>query len=238
MLNSKKILAIITARGGSKGLPGKNIKELHGKPLIVWTIEKALKSKYIDKLIVSTDSKNIAEISEKAGALVPFIRPSQLADDKTPTIDVIQHAVNHFIVSANEYYDYVAVLEPTSPLREDEDIDNMIFKLCDLSDSFDSIISVGEIAEHPSLMMKAADDKIDPFCSNLQIKTRRQDNETVYFPYGVAYIAKVKTLLLERTFFANRCTYYVIKRYQNYEIDGIYDFLALENIMRYEWGLK
>lgn len=238
MLKNKKIIAIITARGGSKGLPGKNIKILCGKPLIVWTIEKALKSRYIDKLIVSTDSKQIAEISEKAGALVPFIRPSDLASDKTPTIDVIEHAVNHFIVSENEHYDYVAVLEPTSPLRDDKDIDNMIFKLCNLSDSFDSIISVGKIAEHPSLMMRTTDDKIEPFCSNLAIKTRRQDNEIVFFPYGVAYIAKTKSLLSERTFFSKRCTYYLIKRYQNYEIDDLYDFLAIENIMRYEWNIK
>ena len=238
MIDGKKVIAIIPARGGSKGLPGKNIKLLCGKPLIVWTIQVALKSRLIDELVVSTDSQQIADIARAAGASVPVLRPAEIATDKTPTIDVIDHTLDYFSTKKAQIFDYVVLLEPTSPLREDDDIDNMLLKLHASAESFDSIVSLGEVGEHPSIMKRLSGEKIEPFCSELQIATRRQDLQPAFFPYGVAYIAKTKSLMAERTFYTQRCTYYLIKRYQNYEIDDIYDFLAVENIMRYEWDLE
>lgn len=238
MIDGKKVIAIIPARGGSKGLARKNIKALCGKPLITWTIQMALKSRFIDELVVSTDSPQIADIAMKVGATVPFLRPTELATDKTPTIDVVIHVLNYFSANKTQAFDYVVLLEPTSPLREDDDIDNMLLKLHERAESFDAIISVGEVSEHPSIMKKLSGDAIEPFCSELQMTTRRQDNQPAFFPYGVAYIAKTQSLLAERNFYAKRCTHYRIKRYQNYEIDDIYDFLAVENIMRYEWKLE
>ncbi|MDB6059947.1 MAG: acylneuraminate cytidylyltransferase [Verrucomicrobiaceae bacterium] len=238
MINGKRVIAVIPARGGSKGLPKKNVKILCGKPLINWTIQIALKSKFIDALIVSTDDQEIADIAKDAGASVPFLRPAALAADTTPTIDVIEHVLEFFNKEATQSFDYFILLEPTSPLREDDDIDNMLIKLDANADKFDAIISVGEVGEHPSIMKKLIGDGIEPYCPDLQMALRRQDNAPAFFPYGVAYISKIETLLAERTFYPKRCTHYRIKRYQNYEIDDIYDFLAVESIMRHEWKLE
>jgi CMP-N,N'-diacetyllegionaminic acid synthase len=237
MINGKRVIAMIPARGGSKGLPGKNIKTICGKPLISWTIQVALKSKFIDQLFVSTDSQAIADIAKVAGAPAPFLRPAMLATDNSPTIDVVEHVLEYFRAEAAPSFDYVVLLEPTSPLREDEDIDNMLIKLEASADRFDAIVSVGEVSEHPSIMKRLTGDSMEAYCPELQMALRRQDNPPAFFPYGVAYIAKTPSLLAERTFYPKRCTYYRIKRYQNYEIDDIYDFLAVENIMRCEWEL-
>lgn len=238
MCNDNKILAIIPARGGSKGLKSKNIKELCSKPLIAWSIESALKSKYIDKIMVTTDSQEIADISKQYGADVPFLRPPELSSDTATTFDAVKHTIDFYKNDKNMEFDYIVLLEPTSPLREDDDIDNMIEKIVGCSDGFDSIVSIGEVHEHPSIMKKIVDnDSLESYCQELEMKSRRQDNDTAYFPYGVAYIVKTKALLEEKTFYTARNTFYEIKRYQCYEIDDIYDFLAVENIMKHEWEL-
>lgn len=239
MFDGKTFLAIIPARGGSKGLPGKNIKELCGKPLIAWSIEAGLKSKYVDEIVVSTDSAKIAEISKQYGANVPFLRPIELASDTATTFDAIRHTIDYYKHTLHREYDYIVLLEPTSPLREVDDIDNMIEKIISKQEDFDSIVSIGEVHEHPSIMKKIANiNYLVPFCESLVMTSRRQDNKVAYFPYGVAYIVKMKSLLSEETFYTQRNTFYKIKRYQCYEIDDIYDFLAIENIMKYEWSLK
>jgi CMP-N-acetylneuraminic acid synthetase len=236
MINGKRVLAVVPARGGSKGLPGKNIRTICGKPLICWTIGTALKSRFIDELIVSTDHREIADISLQAGAAVPFLRPAALATDSTPTIDVVEHALEHFR-AAGQSFDYLVLLEPTSPLREDADIDSMLARLDASADRFDAIVSVGEVSTHPAITKRLVGESIEPYCPELQMASRRQDNEPAFFPYGVAYIAKTQVLLSERSFYPKRCTYYRIQRYQNYEIDDIYDFVAVESIMRHEWEL-
>jgi len=238
MISDTKVIAIIPARGGSKGVPEKNIKLLCGKPLIVWSIEKALKSKFIDRVVVSTDDDEIAAISLQAGASVPFRRPAELASDAAPTMAAIDHALEFFRATRGEEFDYVVLLEPTSPLRDDDDIDRMLQKLHDNADDFDSIISVGEVAEHPSIVKRLVGDSLAPFCPELQRTTRRQDNEAAYFPYAVGYIAKTSSLAAERTFYGKRSTHYRIKRYQNYEIDDLYDFLAVASVMRHEWKVE
>jgi CMP-N,N'-diacetyllegionaminic acid synthase len=238
MINGKKIIALIPARGGSKGLPGKNIRPLCGKPLIVWTIDKAKRSKYLDMVLVSTDSTEIAEISKAAGAHVPFLRPAELATDNASTYEAIYHALDFLKERESQTFDYVVLLEPTSPLREDDDIDRMLMQLIGNSEDFDSIISVGEVDEHPSIVKRLNGPNLEPFCPDLPQTTRRQDNEPAYFPYGVAYIAKTNVLSSENTFYTKRCTYFKIKKYQNIEIDDIYGFLCVENIIKYEWSLE
>lgn len=116
-----KILAIIPARGGSKGVPRKNIRDLAGKPLIAWTIEEAKKSKYITRLILSSEDEEIIEAAKKYGCEVPFVRPIELAQDNTPGIEPVLHAIEKC-----PGYDYVLLLQPTSPLRTVEDIDGCI----------------------------------------------------------------------------------------------------------------
>ena len=126
MIDNKRIVAIIPARGGSKGIKRKNIRILNGKPLISYTIEQALKSKYIDRVIVSTEDLEIAEISKSFGAEVPFLRPQELAQDDTPGIEPIIHAVNYLNGEEKYFFEYVMCLQCTCPLRKAKDIDNSI----------------------------------------------------------------------------------------------------------------
>lgn len=237
MINGKRVIAIIPARGGSKGLPGKNIKELCGKPLIAWSIEKAKKSKYLDVILVTTDSSEIADIARQWGAEVPFLRPIELAEDSSSTYDAIRHALNYYRDAEGQEFEYTVLLEPTSPLRADDDIDRMLEALVDQAEEMDAIVSLGEATHHPSIMKRLVEGHIEPYCPDLVQAARRQDNAPAYFPFGVAYIAKTNVLLEENTFYARRCKYFLIKRFQNYEIDDIYDFLCVESVMKHEWGL-
>ncbi len=237
MIQGKSVIAIIPARGGSKGLPGKNIKELCGKPLIAWTIEKALKSRYLDVVMVSTDSQEIADIAQRLDAAVPFLRPSELATDTASSYDVVCHALDYYRLAGNRDFAYTMLLEPTSPLREDDDIDRVIEALDRNAELFDSIVTLGEVGEHPSIMKRFVDDGIAPFCSDLSQTTRRQDNAPAYFPFGVAYLVKTANLLEEKSIYTNRCMGIQIRRYQNYEIDDIYDFICVEAVMKYAWKM-
>lgn len=237
MIDGKSILAVIPARGGSKGLTRKNIKTMCGKPLIGWSIDKAKKSRYLDLVLVSTDDQEIADVARGYGAYVPYIRPSEFATDQSPTSDVIRHALSYLKQNESKNFDFIVLLEPTSPLREDDDIDQMLEIIVRQSYTYDSIVSVGEVTEHPSIMKRLIDGVVEPYCPGIAQTTRRQDNAPAYFPFGVAYIAKTKSFLEENTFYTKRCTYFVIKRYQNYEIDDIYSFICTENIMKYEWRL-
>lgn len=225
-----KIIAIIPARGGSKGLPKKNIKILLGKPLIAWTIEKAKKSKLIDKLIVNTDSKKIAEIAQKYGAEVPFLRPKELAQDKSSIYDVIFHTLDWFKKNGSKF-DIVILLEPTSPLRKEEDIDDAIKLFLKNYKRADSLVSVGEIhLENPSITLKIDRKYVKPY-----MKTdfsRRQELPKVYFPYGVIYLSKIGMLKKYRKFYQKRTIPYLIERWQNYEIDDIYDFICIEAVLK------
>ena len=236
MINGKTIIAIIPARSGSKGLPGKNIKPLCGKPLIAWSIEAGLGSRYIDEVMVSTDSEEIANVAREFGAFVPFLRPDELASDTATTFNVVKHVIEYYEDECNRYFDYIVLLEPTSPLREKDDLDAMLEKISLIESDFDAIVSLGEVHEHPSIMKKTCGNYLEPYCKELAMALRRQENDVAYFPYGVAYMVKTGTLKEEKSFYPVRTTHHVIKRYQCYEIDDIYDFLAIENIMKYQWG--
>jgi CMP-N-acetylneuraminic acid synthetase len=238
MINGKTVIAIIPARAGSKGLLGKNIKQLCGKPLVAWSVEAGLGSQYIDEVRVTTDGEDIARIAKKFGASVPFLRPSELASDIATTFDAVKHAIDFYAQKMQRQFDYIVLLEPTSPLREKDDLDRMLEKLALHDGEYDAIVSLGEVNEHPSIMKKISGNEIESYNKDLTITTRRQDNKTAYFPYGVAYIVKRDALLEEKVFYPRRTTYYLIKQYQCYEIDDIYDFLAIENIMKFEWGEK
>lgn len=153
MYKDKKILAIIPARGGSKGLPGKNIKPLLGKPLIGWTIEQALTSKYIDEIFVSTDSREIADVAETFGVQVPDLRPEELANDTASSMDFILYTL-HLLEKRGKNFSYIVLLEPTSPLRDVMDIDYAIEKLVTIEEA-ESIVGVCKTeAVHPGIFDK------------------------------------------------------------------------------------
>ena len=232
MINNKTILALIPARGGSKGIPKKNIKPLLGKPLIAWTIEQAKKSKYFDRIIVSTDSEEIAEMSEKYGAEVPFLRPKELARDESPTSDAIMHAITWF-EERGEYFDIVVLLEPTSPLRKENDLDNAIELFIKNIDKADSLVSVGEVhLENPYIMKKIENGYVKSFIEIDENIYQRQQLPKVYFPYGVIYLSKVDAFKKYKTFYQEKTIHYFIERWQNYEIDDIYDFIAIEALLK------
>jgi len=238
MYNGKTFLAIIPARGGSKGLPRKNIRSLLGKPLIAWTIEQALKSKYLDEVIVSTEDKEISEIAKKFGAKIPFLRPIELAQDDTPTFDVIKHAVEFYKENLNKEFDYIVLLEPTSPLRDREDIDKAIAKIAESEEIYDSLVSLGKVhLEHPSIMKLIKGNYVIPYSQDKNF-TRRQELDDVYFPYGVVYISKTDKLMRYKTFYQDRTGFYLIERWQCYEIDDIYDFICVEAIIKEKLGGK
>jgi N-acylneuraminate cytidylyltransferase/CMP-N,N'-diacetyllegionaminic acid synthase len=232
MINGKRVLALIPARENSKGLPGKNTKLLCGKPLINWTIDVALSSKFVDDVVVSTDGLQIAEVSRTAGAKVPFIRPEFLARDESTSIEVALHALTELPKQGFGYFEYLILLEPTSPIRTSEDIDRMIEKLDSRSHNYDGLVSLGEVRDHPSYMKIINMDTVENLTDTFPLTTRRQDNKVVYFPYGVAYVIKVSTFFQEETFYPKNCTYYIIKPEQCYEIDTLQDFLFIETLMK------
>lgn len=197
MLKGKKILGVITARGGSKGIPGKNIKLLWEKPLIAYTIEAALASRFLTRCIVSTDSQEIAEISKKYGADVPFLRPTELAQDKSTSMAVVQHALNWLKQNQEEEYDYLMILQPTSPLRTARDIDECIKKIIDTK--ADSVMSMIELENFALEKIKRIEnDVIVPFDNtNKEGKqsTPRQFLDKAYRRNSAIYLTKVDLIM-------------------------------------------
>lgn len=232
MINTKSVIAVIPARKGSKGLPGKNIKNLCSKPLIQWSIESALESKLLDRIVLTTDCEDIAELGNRLGAMVPFLRPSELATDTATSVDVVLHTLDFMEREHGEFFDYVVLLEPTSPLRKKNDIDQMILKLNSSRDNYDGIVSVGEVKENPTILKSIDGDNLLPYDVEKASQGRRQDNSPVYFPYGVAYIVDVSIFKREKSFYPNRLTYYLIDHLQRFEIDDLNDFLIVELLMK------
>lgn len=188
-------LAIIPARGGSKGLPKKNILTLGGKPLIAHTIEAALAARSIERIVVSTESAEIAEIARRYGAEVPFLRPPELARDDTPTLPVLQHVVRDLIAAGNQEPEIVVLLQPTSPLRRAEDIDRAVDMLEETA--ADSIVSLCAAEHHPAWMRRIECGRVLPFLENTPECTRRQDLPPVYRLNGAIYVTRGRVLLRE-----------------------------------------
>jgi len=234
MYKNKTFLAIIPARGGSKGLPKKNIKELCGKPLIAWSIEVGLKSKYLDEVMVTTDSQEIADISNQYGANVPFLRPDELASDTATSFDAIKHTIDYYKNELNKEFDYIVLLEPTSPLREHSDIDKAIEILFD--SSADVIVGICKTEDQNPAFLVTKD--IENFIRGYENKDmkvlRRQDIKDVYFFEGTIYISKTNILLSKKTFYHENTIGYVVSKYKSLEIDDMDDFIMVEAIMKHK----
>jgi len=225
MINNKKVLAIIPARSGSKRLPRKNILNLAGKPLIAWTIESAIRSKYIDSVLVSTDSPEIAEISKKFGAQVPFIRPEYLSNDTADTISVIKHAIDNI----PDQYDIIVLLQATSPLRNTDDIDGAI----EQSDSdFKAVVSVCP-AEHPPLWSNILPDDLSMAgFIRPEIKNKRsQDLPTYYRLNGAVYVAELSYFMQQNGFMGPQTKAYIMDQKHSVDIDTEIDFRFCETLI-------
>lgn len=187
-----KILGVIPARGGSKGIPGKNLKNIAGKPLIAYVIGKALKSKLLERVIVSTDDEEIAKTAKSYGAEVPFIRPKALARDEVSLIPVIQHAMR-YLDNKNWKADVIASIQPTSPLIEAADIDLAIDKL--LKTGCDSVVSVCKIVHgHPYRAMRLKNDRITPLHEESYRYLQKQDLPQFYMINGALYVRRREVL--------------------------------------------
>lgn len=233
MISDKKVLSIIPARGGSKGLPGKNILPLAGKPLLAWSILAAKKSKYIDKCIISTDDKEIAKVANSYDCEVPFLRPSELALDETSSFEVVEHAIQ-FYKRNNCEFDYIILLEPTSPLRNSKDIDDALERLVSNYKIADSIVGVSKVEEsHPVFDVRInRNGLISPYASKSFNSFRRQDIEPLFFFEGSLYISKTKTLLNEKNFYHERTLPFIIPKWKSIEIDEMLDMVIAEAIIK------
>ncbi|MFA4884203.1 MAG: acylneuraminate cytidylyltransferase family protein [Candidatus Margulisiibacteriota bacterium] len=221
-----KILGIITARGGSKGVPGKNLKQVAGQPLIVWTIEQAKKSKQLDRLILSSEDQEIIAVARNNGCEVPFVRPIELAGDGTLTIEVVLHALKIL----KDKYDYVVLLQPTSPLRAAADIDGCI-EMC-LKTKANSCVSVVEAGK--SLYWTFSVDRenhLRPLISTEKFILRRQDLPKAYTLNGAVYCARVDWLLEKKAFVTEETMAYVMPAERSLDIDSEYDLKVAEALL-------
>lgn len=226
-----KVLGIIPARGGSKGVKKKNIKQLCGKPLIAYTIESALKSNLHD-VIVSTDDIQIKQVSEKFGATVPFIRPYELSDDNASSLDVAIHALKYMESSNLIKYDAIMLLQPTSPFRNSSDINSCI-DLLKKNKKADSVISVVDVGSNHPARMKYISNNIlidPPFCE-IKENQNRQELEPMYIRNGVIYLTKSK-IIKKRSFKGKKSLAYIMSSSRSINIDTQYDFDLCEWIIK------
>lgn len=223
MIGNKRLLAIIPARGSSKRLPRKNILELSTKPLIGWTIQAALGSKYIDHVLVSTDDRKIASISKEFGADVPFIRPEKLATDKAESVDVVLHAIN-FLKDIGESYEYIILLQPTSPLRTSKNINESIELL--QGRNCDAVISVCETEHSPLWCGRIpSNDDLSNFLDSSVVNKRSQDLPKYYRLNGAIYLCNTGRFENEGTFFLkSNCVAYKMPQDESVDIDNQLDF--------------
>ncbi len=215
--STPKILGIVTARGGSKGIPGKNIKILSGKPLIAYTIEAAKESGVLDRLILSTDDQKIAGVAEEYGCEVPFLRPAEIAQDTTEHLPVVRHAVQWLKDKEGYYPDYVMILQPTSPLRQPFHIKESVELI--IKSGADSVLSVSEIPENfsPYKAMVVDRNNLLKLFSGDPVKNRtarRQDLGTAYWSIGSIYLFKTDLLFNSEdpNFYGEKVAPYIVDK--------------------------
>ena len=226
-----RVLGVITARGGSKGLPQKNIRPLAGRPLIAHTIHAALKSSLLDRTVVSTDDPQIAEVARQYGAEAPFLRPPELAGDEASVYPALAHAVR-WLEEQNSYRpDYVMLLQPTSPLRTVEDIDNSV--TIALENDADGVVSLCETKQHPyQAKQVTGDGRIEDFIPLERVYYRRQNVPPVHAPNGAIYLVRREILMKRQTFYTDRTYAYIMSPERSLDIDSSWDLHLAELILR------
>ena len=225
--NKKKVTALIPARGGSKGIKNKNIKILNSHPLIYWTINAALNAKYIDKVVVSTDSNRIAKISEKYGAIIPGLRPKKHSKDNSSTESVIEHYINNWSTKNEET---IILLQPTSPIRKKNLIDSSISKFFD--GCYDSLLSITQVQNH--FIWKTNNYKTIPLY-DINNRLRKQDiskEDHIYFENGSIYIFDINKFKKFKNRLFGKIGHIIIDKKESIDIDSSEDFKIASNIMK------
>ena len=231
-----KILGIIPARGGSKGIPQKNIRKILGKPMIQYSFDAAKKSQ-INKIIVSTDDKKIAKFAESQGIEVPFIRPAKLSTDSATTFDVIKHSLDY--LDENQVYvpDIVIILQPTSPLRTTEMINTSIKLLKQANTS--SVVSVSKVKTHPSSSFSYNGKFLKPFRKDFTKFDRRQKYIPLYFPTGAIYTTWYNTIKKSNTIYGSNIRPLITDQDSSIDIDTRFDmFVAEMTLLNWKKYLK
>jgi CMP-N-acetylneuraminic acid synthetase len=232
-----RLLAVIPARGGSKGVPRKNVRALAGKPLIAWTIEAALAaSDLFARIFVSTDDPEIAAAARDHGAEVPRLRPRELGQDLTPMLPVLQHALSVSEEELRVQFDWVMLLQPTAPFRTGEDIRAAV-RLA-REGSCDSVISVVQVfAEHPILMKRIQDGQLLPYCIAEREGTRRQDySPPAYMRNGAIYLTRRDIVMERNSIWGSVIRPYVMPEDRSPSIDSEIDFLLCDLLMNKRLG--
>ena len=217
--------ALIPARGGSKGIPRKNIKTIAGKPLIVWTIEAALRSPMLRAVVVSTDDPEIAEVARRAGAQVPFMRPAQLAQDQTPGLDPVLHALDQL-----PQYDSVLLLQPTSPLRTTDDIEGFLNLVAQKKTP--SAVSVTEADTHPYWTYRLNTDQTMARFVDVAPVARRQDLPAVFSLNGAMYFAEANWLHDSGSLVSAETLAYVMSKEHSVDLDTPFDWKFAELLLK------
>lgn len=225
MYKNKRILAVIPARGGSKGIPSKNIFNVGGQPLIKYTIDCAKNSKYLDRTVISTDSTEIKRVAEECGGDVPFMRPAELALDTSKTIDCIVHAIET-LKKLGEEYDYVMIIQNTVPLRKGWHIDESIEKIIDSNER--SLVSVTEVEQHPILMRTLNEDDTVKNLLHMNSTMRRQDFPKFYKVDGAIAIQKIDEEFNLNTSINDGKLAYIMDSKYSRDIDNYIDIKVIE----------
>lgn len=235
--DKQDIIAVIPARGGSKGVAKKNIRPLAGKPLITYTIEAAKKSK-LKHIFVSTDSEEIVAVCQQAGLEVPFLRPEELAQDDSPTSLALQHAVKWYEEKYQRGVFAVVTLQPTTPLRTAEDINNALEHFLNNVDQADSLITVLPASHmHPLTLYHQSGQYLKPFIIGENPTTRRQEFSQVYWRFGAIYVTR-RDLLFKNRVVSDKPLFFELKRSQNISIDDCFDFELAELYLQYQDKLE
>jgi len=231
-LKNCKILALVPARGNSLGLKDKNLRILNKKPLIFWPINAAKKSKYVSKVVLSTDSLKIKKKAKQFGAHVPFLRPKRFAKSTSKTFETILHCLN-FFKKNNIFFDYLVLLEPTSPLTTYKDVDKALKILYNNKSNSSAIVGVSkETKNHPYFLTKIKKNgNIKPYLKNVEA-VRRQSLSPLYFFDGSLYISKVDTILKKKTFYHDKTLPYITEKYKSFEVDDMIDYVCIEAILK------
>ena len=234
MIDNARVLALIPARSGSKGLPGKNIRPLAGVPLLAWPVAAACASRHVDRVVVSTDSEQYAELARQQGADVPVLRPAALASDQAPSSAAVLHMLDH-LESLGERYDYFVLLEPTSPLTEGSDIDDALRALVTQRQVADAIVGVAELSTtHPAFAVRRDEEsgRITPYLgSDFNQLPRRQDLRPMFALDGSLYISDVATYRRQLGFCHGRTLGHAMARHKSLEVDDLVDFICIQALI-------
>ncbi len=230
-------MAVIPARGGSKALPGKNILPLMGKAVLVYTVEAALQAQTLDRVILSTDSDEIAEVGRSAGVEVPFMRPAELATDSAHPTAVLEHAVTYLEKTEGYITDLVVTLQPTSPLRVSGDIDDAV-RLLQNNDEMDSVITIVEVGLPPYWVLRTDGPYLRPFIDDGTDYSllRRQELEQTYRPNGAVYVTRRELLkdrgLIFSAFSQGKTGHVLMDPIRSLDIDTQTDFTVIESVLK------